>query len=223
MVNTSLIQFRALLARQQLLNQRQHKRLARRIHDEVSQKLTLMALQLSIAADNKQPAAWARHCKEWSQLIVDLGQTVRDITNELQPRILDEFGLVAALQWFSQSVAEEIPCTFTMPKEEIVLPPFAANELFGVCREIVMEVLAPHGVPHVEIELEQTEGVLRLHLRSGAKEGAPGRITESALDDLAIHERLLCLDGAAELTWSPETGSVVTLSVPAQTPALCEA
>src|SRR5271157_4875705 len=162
MVNTSHIQARALLARQQLLNQQHHKRLAARIHDEISQKMTLLALQLSLAAsENSPPSNRAAKCKDWAGLVMELGQAVREITNELQPCILDEFGLAAALRWFAQSSARDVCCTVIAPNEGISLAPFAANELFGICREIVMDILVPV-VARVEIELEQKDGTVRL-------------------------------------------------------------
>jgi len=221
MVNTSHIDVRALLARQQLLNQRQHKRLACRIHDEISQKMTLMALQLSLAAsENSAPANWAAKCKDWASLVMELGQSVREITNELQPRILDEFGLAAALRWFAQSSASDICCTFIAPNEDISLAPFAANELFGICREIVTDILVP-GVARVEIELEQKDGAVRLHLRADDNGLARELITERALDAIAVHDRLLCLDGTVELNHSEDAGSEVTLSVPAGRSMAC--
>ena len=221
MVNTSHMEVRALLARQQLLNQRQHKRLARRIHDEISQKMTLLALQLSLAASEKSaPANWATKCKDWAGLVMELGQSIREITNELQPRILDEFGLAAALRWFAQSSARDICCTVIAPNEDISLAPFAANELFGICREIVTDILVP-GVARVEIELEQKEGAVRLHLRADDNGLARELITERALDAIAVHDRLLCLDGTAELNHSADAGSVITLSVPAGRPMAC--
>ena len=112
MVNTSLNQYRALLARQQLLHQQQHKRLARRIHDEVSQQLTLLSLQLSLArADEKPPANWAQTCQKWSLMVLELGQNLRTIVNELQPRIMDDLGLGAALQWYAHSNPKGVHCT----------------------------------------------------------------------------------------------------------------
>ena len=104
MVDSSLIQFRALLARQHALQRKQHKRLARRIHDEVSQKLTLLALRLSMAGlDHNPPPNWSQKCQEWNGMVVDLGTILRDICNELRPPILDDLGLVAALQCFCDS------------------------------------------------------------------------------------------------------------------------
>jgi signal transduction histidine kinase len=223
MVNTSLPEVRALLARQQSLNQQQHKRLARRIHDDISQKMTLLSLQLSLAAsEDSPPASWAGDCQDWAGLVMELGQSIREITNELQPRILDEFGLASALRGFMQSSpASRICCILIAPNEDISLPPFTANELFAICREIVADILVPAGVPRVEIELEQKEEAVVLHVR--ANDSRPGQesMTEKALDAVAVHERLLCLDGTAEFYPATDAGFVLTLSVPAGRPEAC--
>jgi len=210
---------RALLERQQLLNLQQHKRLARKIHDEISQKMTLLALQLSLASlESSPPANWAGNCKDWASLVMELGQSVREITSELQPRILDEFGLTSALRWFAQFSTRDICCAFIEPDENISLTPFAANELFGICREIVADILVPAGVACVEIEVEEKDGAVRLQLRANDNRLGRELITEKALAAIAMHERLLCLDGTAELNHSADAGSVVTLSVPASRP-----
>jgi len=220
------MQARSLLERQQSLNQQQHKLLARKIHDEISQKMTLLALQLSLASSqNSPPDNWADNCREWAALVLELGQSVREVTNELQPRIFDEFGLADALRGFALSSAKELCCccTFIGPDENVSLRPFVANELLGICREIVADILVPAGVARVEIELEQRDETAILHLRANDDELGQERLTEEALNIIALNERLLCLDGAAELTYSPDTGSVVTLSVPANQPLVCAA
>jgi len=222
MVNTSSTQARALLARQLVLNQQQHKRLARKIHDEISQKMTLLSLQISLAAtENSPPVNWAGDCQDWANLVMELGQSIREITSELQPRIVDEHGLTAALRWFVQFSAKNICCAFSASNEDIALEPFAANELFGICREIVTNILVPAGVARVEIELEQTDGAIRLHLRVNDNEAGRESITEKALESIAMHERLLCLEGSAELNHSAEAGCVISLSVPAGCPMAC--
>jgi signal transduction histidine kinase len=215
MVNTSLIQSRALLARQQLLHQQQHKRLARKIHDDISQKLTLLSLQLSLAlADSKPPANWEQQCKQWSAAVLDIGQSLRDIINELQPRILDDFGLTAALQWYVQSAPKGLECQLHLPKEPVLLAPSAANELFSVTRDIISEVFAPNGVTRTAIQIEQSPDVIRLHLRAGEAGAIQEPAASQALDALSVHERLFCVDGSAELHQTPGKGLSITLSMP---------
>jgi signal transduction histidine kinase len=93
MANTTLTRAEEILEHQQALLGRQTKRLARRIHDDVSQKMTLLSLQLSLAgADEAAPADWAKSCQAWSDMVMELGQTIREITGELRASIVDESG-----------------------------------------------------------------------------------------------------------------------------------
>ncbi|HEX3717352.1 MAG TPA: histidine kinase [Verrucomicrobiae bacterium] len=212
MFNTSLIQFRALLARQQSLQQQHHKRIARRLHDEVSQRLTLLSLQLSLATlDQIPPENWAQKCKDWNKMALELGGILRDVTNELRPRILDDVGLVGALQWFANSCPKGILCDLTTPEDPVTLPPVAANEVFTLCREIVNDVFAPNGVIGVAIDLEQAPNLVRLQLRVLSTRAGATPLTTQALDALSIHERLMCLDGNAVVDEHPGKGFAVTV------------
>jgi len=214
------IEFRALLTRQQWLNQRHQKRLARRIHDEISQKMTTLALQLSLASvKGEAPPDWEKSCRDWSNVVMELGQTIREITAELQPRVVDDTGLVAAFQWLAQISADSIICRIIPARADISLPHVAANELFSICREIVLDFLVPAGITRLEIELDQQNGFVRVQLRPGA--AAPGQesISDRALEGIELPERLLCLDGTADLKQLPDGRSVLTLSVPANPPA----
>lgn len=212
MINSSLKQFRALLARQQALQQQQHKRIARRIHDDVSQKLTLLSLQLSLATlDQKPPANWPQKCKDWNSTVLELGGILRDITNELRPRIHDDFGLVGALEWFANSWPKGIHCHLSTPDEPVTLPSVAANEVLALCREIVTDFFAPNGVTETAIELEQEADLLRLHLRVLAAKTGSSPLTAQALDALSMHERLMCVDGNAVVDQQPGKGFSVTI------------
>jgi signal transduction histidine kinase len=224
MVDSSLIQFRALLARQHSFQQKQHRRLARRIHDDVSQKLTLLALRLSMAGLEKNPPAnWHQKCQEWNDMVVDLGSVLRDICDELRPPILDDLGLVAALQWFADSRPQGIVCHVTIPDEPVTLPHFAANELFALCREIVTDVFAAFGVTEMSIDMEQLDGLLQLQLRAQSIKPSSDPMTFHALDPLSVHERLACIDGAAVIEQREGEDFAVTLSVRTAHQAVCTA
>jgi signal transduction histidine kinase len=211
-MSPSLTQSRALLAHQQARSQQQHSRLARKIHDEISQKMTLLSLQLSLAAsDETPPEDWAVKCKDWAAVVLDLGQAIRSITSELQPKIVDDTALTGALRWFAQTSANAISCVLTTPKENISVPAFVGAELFEICRELVMEVFVPGGIARTEIALERTASTVQLRLRADDN----AKITDQTLEAMDLPDRLSCLDGNAEISRSPETGLVITLSVPA--------
>jgi two-component system, NarL family, sensor histidine kinase UhpB len=224
MINSSLMQYRALLARQQLLHQQQQKRLARRIHDDISQQLTLLALQLSLAnSDPKSQANWAQNCKQWSTMVLDLGQHLRSIINELQPRIIDELGLAAALQWYVNTCPKGIHCKLLLPEAPVALPPIAANELFAICRDIVSEIFAPNGITEATFALEQTHDQVRVHLRTPQQDTLLMPLISQGLDALSIHERLFCLDGAVKTHQDSAEGLAITLSLPTSQQAVSHA
>jgi signal transduction histidine kinase len=216
MPNTSLSQCEALLARQQLLQQQQYKRLARRIHDDVSQRLTLLSLQLSLAlSEEKPPANWEQKCQQWSTLVLALGQNLRTIVNDLQPRILDHLGLAEALQRYARSSPNGVQLKLLLPQHPASLPPSAANELFSVCRDIVSEVLAPNRVTEATLALEHTQGLLVLQVRVTEKDRELASVASKALDSLAVHDRLFCVDGGVEVREDAGQGLVITFSFPA--------
>lgn len=224
MVNTSLIQFRALLARQHALQQQHHHCLARKIHDDVNQTLTLLALQLSLATlEQGPPTNWSKKCQDWNRKIMELGEVMREISNELRPRVLDDLGLVAALQWFASSNPAGIACQLIAKAEPVALPPYANNELFSLCREIVTDVFAPNGVTEMAIELQQSADLLRLQLAVHTVKPGSEPLTFQALDGLSIHERLACIDGSAVVDQQLDSGFAVTLSVQSARRAVCSA
>ena len=251
-MNTSRFQLRALLARRQHLIEEQHGRLARRIHDEISQKLTLLALQLSLEASGQglarhrsstadflsdgrrhsngartdgvsaracfsPTATFPEKCKSWGTMVVEIGQALREITDILQPKVVEEFGLVAGLQWYANSLNEEVRCTFTPPERDVVLAPGMGRELFGVCWEVITSIFRPETTSHVDIQVRQTDGTLTIHLHGNDKQGAPSGDPERELDVISISERLLRLGGTVEVNCAPGCGTAVILCLPPRT------
>jgi signal transduction histidine kinase len=245
-MNTSRLQLRAVLARRQRLTEEQHARLARRIHDDISQKLTLLALQLSLEASEAVPARleanpnlapggkkWtpgvlypslpggmgptsplAEKCKAWSALVMEIGQAVRDITDILQPKVVEEFGLVAGLQWYSMSLSKEIPCTFTPPERDILLPRGVGRELFGICWEVVTTIFRPETTSRIDLQVQQVDGVVTIHLHGNDKVEGGLNDPEQELDLMSITERLLRIGGTVEVSGRPGSGTTVTLCLP---------
>lgn len=223
-MSTSLAHAREIMERQQSLNQRHQKRLARKIHDEISQKMTLLSLQLSLAATEENPPGnWAATCQEWSNMVMDLGQSIRDITGELQPRVADEGGLKLALRWLAQSVNKRIPCAFREPQQEVAVPVVSGNALFGLCREIISDILLPASVAKIEIVLEKKDDAVRLVVRADDSNIGKEAITRQALDALESDAVMHCLEGSLDLQHSSSGGSVVTLTVPVTHEEACPA
>jgi signal transduction histidine kinase len=164
-----------------------------------------------------------QNCQQWSDMVLDLGQHLRSIINELQPRILDELGFAATLQWYTNSSPKGILCKLLLPEAPVLLPPLAANELFAICRDIVSEIFGPNGITEATFALEQTHDLVHLHLRAEQQNSALTPLISKALDALSIHERLFCLDGSIQTHQDPAKGLNITLSMPASRQAVSQA
>jgi signal transduction histidine kinase len=220
MSETDQSQVAGILARQQLLNQRQHKRLARKIHDDVSQKMTLLALQLSLAA-TEQPKDWEKNCKYWADLVMDLGLAIREITAELQPRVQGENDFVPAFKWLANTSSKKISCDVIAAKSNISTPPLIGNELFSICREVLADFLVPSKVPQVEIQIDLVDDCVRVQLRAANAPGGEASITDATLESLGVQDRMGSLDGTAELTHPEAGGTLLTLTAPIRQPVPC--
>lgn len=220
----TLEQLRDLTARQQAIHDLERKRLARRMHDDLSQKATVLAFELSLLSmdmENKQQARpWRKKLKHLCGLINDLGLSIRSITNELHPKVLEEFGLVAALECLAQ--AQQVPCTFTSPAEEILLPPSVSAGVYGVVESTLNTIFLPAQCSRLEISLVRLKGRAQLRLcGEHPSRAVQARTPEAGLDWLAIEERIESLGGSIKLSPVRGVGSVVTIILP-DTPS-CEA
>lgn len=220
----TLEQLRDLTARQQAVFELEKKKLARQMHDELSQKATVLALELSLLSmdvDQKpQARALRKKVRHLCALVNDLGLSIRSITNQLHPKILEEFGLSAALECLAK--AQPLPCVFTNNVPEIALSPSVSTGLYNVVENIINSVLLPAGAVKMEISLVKVKG--HVQLRVCGEHPNPANHLRSAdgqLDWLAIEERVTSLGGITKLTSVREVGTVATIVLP-ETPS-CEA
>jgi signal transduction histidine kinase len=217
-------QLRDLTARQQAIFDLERKRLARRMHDDLSQKATVLAFELSLLSmdmENKQQArSWRKKLKHLCALINDLGLSIRAITNQLHPKVLEEFGLAAALECLAK--AQPVPCSFFSPEEQILLPPSVCTGVYGVVESVIQSVLLPAQCARIDIRFVRSKG--RAQLRISGEHPArptPDHSPEAQLDWLALEERIESLGGSIRLSAVRGVGSVVTIILP-ETPS-CEA
>ena len=205
-------QLELLLARRQATTAEMHQRLAHRIHDEISERLTLLALQLTLEAGNESSPDWKDKCTEWSKVVIELCHAAREINDELQPRLLDQLGLTAGLQWFARKHGTELNLTFTPPCEGIPLAPALASELFTVCRELLTQLYPRIKAKHVDIHAEESDGLFWLHFRGDDNGFGKKADAERDLDLLSLQERIRRMGGSLQLATAPGSGTSIVLS-----------
>jgi signal transduction histidine kinase len=197
----------------------ERKRIAREIHDELGQTLTALQFDLSQLA-KRLPAAepsLREKAEGMASLIDGSMRTVRRVTTELRPGLLDDLGLAAAIEWQAGEFGERTgaACDLSLRGEDAVLPPDVATALFRILQEALTNVARHAGASHVTIELEVDPDQVRLIV------GDDGRgITSSQASDpralglLGMRERARALGGDVTIERARGGGTSVTVRVP---------
>lgn len=214
-------QLRELSARLQSVREEERTRISRAIHDELGQTLT--GLKMDVAwlqshLDPAQPALLAK-MQAMSGLIDTTVQTVRRISTELRPGILD-LGLVATIEWQLQEFQNRtgIESHLISAPEETRLDVDGATTAFRILQEILTNVVRHAAATRVEVTLEETPTFLILQVHDNGR-----GITESELDSpksiglLGMQERARLRRGEVHLHGTPGQGTTVTVRLPLKT------
>src|SRR5260370_26529473 len=126
--------------------------MAREIHDEFGQMLTGFKMDLSwldkrlgeTKAKVGRPAL-AEKVKSMSGLVDEMVRSVRRIAAELRPGVLDDLGLVAAIEWQAREFQKRTGngCKVSTAVDNIALPPQLSTPVFRILHETLTNV-APH-------------------------------------------------------------------------------
>jgi two-component system sensor histidine kinase UhpB len=197
----------------------ERKRLARELHDDLSQQIA--AVSLSIGNMKRQipkDCADARaHADVIHGKLVDLAEGVRRMSHELHPAVLQYSGLAPALR----SYCEEFGALAGLKIELRIEGEFegvskdAALCLFRVAQEALRNVAKHARVSEASVELRRAEGALTLRISDqgvGMEMGAGA--PKAGLGLLNIQERARLVGGKAEIRSAPGQGTTITVEVP---------
>lgn len=215
---------RALASRFQNLLEKQRTRLAQELHDNLTQKLTVVSLELSLldsgmAGEHELSRAQIREkIKELGQIILEVIHSLRKIKAELRPKVLDEFGLVAALEWESEAFQSKtgLSCRFRAEPDQMTVAPNVGTELFRIFQEILANVAAHAKARRVQVELRQDAKRVTLQVQDDGRGITAEQIASAkSIGVLELRERAKALGGEIHISGSPRGGTSVTVSVPA--------
>jgi signal transduction histidine kinase len=191
-------------------------RVAREIHEELGQQLT--GLKMDVAAlKRKLDPAMRPALSELNRAVDGTIQTVRRLASELRPSILDDFGLVAALE--AQLTEFErragVECQLEAATDDSKLSPEARTTLFRVFQEALTNIARHAGASRVWVRLISHSHRLELEVRDNGRGINPQEISgEGSLGLVGMRERVRLLEGELQITGTPEQGTSVLVSVP---------
>jgi PAS domain S-box-containing protein len=211
-------QLRALSAHLQKVREEERTHIAREVHDELGQALTALKMDTVSLIDAGDPKSLNSKVRSMSALIDETVQTVRRIASELRPGILDDLGIVAALQWQAQEFHKRsgIRCKMTSRLTQFPLNREHATALFRVCQEALTNVARHARATEVEIKLGKKSGAIVLEVRdNGQGITAEEMANPKSLGLMGMRERVLLLGGTLAIGGQPKKkGTKVTVTIP---------
>jgi signal transduction histidine kinase len=219
-INISNQQLQALTERQQNLREEEQKRIAREVHDELGQALTGLKMNIHLL---KRRAQSIDENNSLADGLDDLMQqtdatigTVRRIASELRPSLLDDFGLVAAIEWQTQEFARRtsIACEFKSASEIIDLGSEKNTAMYRIVQEALTNIARHAQASQAAVDLDTTENEVTIRISDNGVGISSFAGRGSSLGIIGMQERGRII--GAELTIdSPLTGGTsVNLRLP---------
>lgn len=212
-------QLRNLAGRAESVREEERKRIAREVHDVLGQALT--ALRIDVASIQKSVSEDQEEFHDRLGLInASIGsiiQKVRRIAADLRPGVLDDLGIVAALEWQTDEFADRtgIACSFTPSASHLELDPDCSTALFRVYQEVLTNVARHSEASAIQVSLRHRDGEVVLRVQDNGR-GIRDREVEDmrSLGLVGMRERLLPWQGTIEFRGMPEHGTTVTIVLP---------
>jgi len=177
-VTNSREELRELSQHQQTLREAEQKRIAREIHDELGQALTGLKLDLHLVKkgittlDGDVPKEKVvNEIDGLSKRIDETIGTVRRISSEIRPSILDDFGLVAAMEWQARQFERKtgVECVFRSTSENIDIDPDAGSAVFRIFQEALTNIARHAGASKVSVMIDALSDRIRMSVEDDGK------------------------------------------------------
>ncbi len=218
---------RALAARLEKVREEDRKRIAREIHDELGQALTGIKIDLAwlsahIPADQ---AGIHERLARMRSLVNPTIESVRKICTELRPGVLDDLGLVAAIEWQAGEFTNRtgIITHFIADPETIEVGPELSTALFRIFQESLTNVARHADATIVDVLLKTDAEELLLEIKDNGRGITEREVFESdSLGLLGVQERAHKFGAEVVITGTTGEGTTISVKIPIEREAVLE-
>ena len=215
---------RALSARLHSAREEEGTRIAREIHDELGGILTGLKWDLekidnnlNSSRDDSQLLEMHKRLSSMTTLVETTINTVRRIASELRPGVLDDLGLVAAIEWQLEQFQARagLKCHWTNNAGNVELTRERATAVFRILQEILTNVLRHAHATNLYVRLGRSKHYFELEVKDdGVGITVSQRTNSQSLGLLGMKERALLVGGEVRITGKERGGTTVLVRVP---------
>lgn len=210
---------RELASHLQSVREEERTIIAREIHDELGQMLTVLKIKLSLLSNKIEPkhTPLTNQFSELLKLIDTSIETVQKISTKLRPNILDELGLFTAIEWQVNEFEKmtNIKCSLVLPSADFKVDSEQSTVLFRILQEALTNIARHSGAKKVSITLSYNPSKIILEIKDDGK-----GITDEKIKDvksLGIHgmeERVKVFGGSFQIEGFAGLGTSIKVELP---------
>jgi signal transduction histidine kinase len=206
------------------VQEEERARIARELHDELGVGLTCLKIDLSrlatIVGDDIGADARAKLDDKVRSMVEQVDGTIASVqrlATQLRPALLDDLGLVAAIEWQCQDFQKRtgIPCTCVTSADDIAMEPERATAIFRICQEALTNTARHAQATAVTIKLESRNDFLDLVVADNGVGISDTKVSDrKSLGLLGMKERVALFGGDLTIQGIYGRGTTVTACLP---------
>jgi PAS domain S-box-containing protein len=214
-------QLRALTSEIMLVEERERRRIASELHDQIGQNLALCKLKVAALEKNLEDTGMKGELSVVRRLLECSIQDARSLIFDLSPPVLYELGFAAALEWLAERMQEQfhVPIEFENRSKELELESDQQVILFQVARELLMNVGKHSRAGQAKVILAHEGPFLKVQVNDdgvgfdASRIFAPSQLN-SGFGFFSMRERVNYLGGSLDVRSRPGQGSQIILKIP---------
>ena len=202
-----------------LTREQEKSRIARELHDELGQLLTMLQMDVAWCKEKKPAdnAAFAAKLDRMESLLKSTIAATRRIASDLRPLMLDDLGLVPSLEWLVENFSQrtQIPCELSVAGGDLALTTPQATAIFRIVQESLTNIAKHAQAKHADITIERDDKALVVRVEDdgvGFAMHAPRKPQSFGL--FGLRERASLIGAEVAITSAPGQGTSVEVRLP---------
>jgi len=202
-------------------HEEERTRIGRELHDDINQRLALLAVELDQWSKDKSQSNFSAHLSHAQSRIMEISKDVQALSHRLHSSKLDYLGLASAAKSFCKefSAKAKVEIQFNQSAIPATIPKDVSLSLFRVLQESLQNAVKYSGVEIFRVELRGTSDGIELVVSDNGKGFEEEEaFSRHGLGLISMRERMQMVRGVFSVKTRPGIGTMISARVPLHKP-----